>query len=128
MGNSARYRMLELTQATHRDQFYDEKNALYKQADFYEIVAHVYEGEASTALFQTVLIIDEVIFDTAQTGDEWEADDVGYNFEWTAPSYFFPKGSRLYRVVLRALVTSKSNLEATTPLKRTFWVDTGGVP
>ena len=52
------------------------------------------------------LVVADVVFDTLQTGANWNVDGTGYNFLATIPATCFPDGNVIYRVEVSFVPTS----------------------
>lgn len=55
----------------------------------------------NTALISLPYDGEDVLFDTLQTGSEWDYDSTGYNFQHRLPGDIFTGGGRRYRVEYR---------------------------
>lgn len=122
------YQHTERTQLTIRDQFYRESDGTwYDKDDIIQAVASVYDTAADdTPVYREALVLDETFFDVPQLGADWDKDDAGYNFKWTAPSRAFPKGGHVYRIDIALTVTSAAFTEASAPVVRSYQVETRG--
>ena len=54
----------------------------------------------------TALVVSSVVFDSLQTGDEWDADEIGYNFLHTVPASTFTDGGVRAQIEYRATPVS----------------------
>lgn len=108
---------------TWRSQVLKEDKTLLVQGDIASITARIFLLPTTTAEQVVPLIIQETVYDAAQT-EGWEGADPGYNFKWVADGLYFPKGSVRYRVEIKFSVYSASGVTLDTPVFDVFEVVT----
>jgi len=75
----------------------DDATAI-QQADVSSIAYSVYDLDDTSSPSTGTLTVSDVVYDTLQTDDRWDADTTGYNFKWAAPASLFATGDRVYKV------------------------------
>jgi hypothetical protein len=108
---------------TRRAQVLHEDGTLVLQGDLASVTARVFRTPSVTPEQVVPLIVQEVVYDTAQT-EGWTGSDPGYNFKWTADGSYFSKGSQIYRVEISFRIYSTSGVSLDTPAYEVFHVKT----
>lgn len=69
------------------------------QASISSIAFQVYNMDAKHAVApQSALTVNDVVFDSMQTGDRWTEDSTGYNFGYAVAASYLPAGKTTYRI------------------------------